>query len=331
MAPRDGPGRRRVRSCDRYVSVRSTRATADVVVGQPAYTLRAKEGSAWAYLDGEAGPWAELCLFAQAETTTDPDETYAIDGPYVDGSANGGGSRLSWRLGSRLVRQATHDRRRLLGSRDPPRPRGRRGAARRDPVGWARRLAERPQRFVFSRRAFATVLPAAPGDPQRVVLPAEGVCRRDRIGWRRAWSTWLVLHAGAILVRGDTDADRRSDATARWPLARLRSRCSSGGTAIPGVRLPRRRRRIPFRPRLPGPDPSRRFVDSSRRYGSRLATIRMRSWPGMHTTSRAQAPCPPRATGAPIPAMRRRLGGVNRSSAAGAPSARQRPPIPGRS
>jgi hypothetical protein len=154
--------------------VRSTRSTADVVVGQPAYALRAKEGSAWAYLEGEAGPWAELCLFAQAETTTDPDETYAIDGPYVDGSANGGGSRLSWRLGStawsdkRLTIDADSSglaiRLDLVGD-----------GALRDVIllGGRGALPNGRSGSFFSRRAFATVLPAAPGDPQRVVLPAE--------------------------------------------------------------------------------------------------------------------------------------------------------------
>ena len=152
-----------------------TRTTTDVVVSQTAYTLRAREGAPWARLEGDAGPWAELCLVANADTTARPDETHAVDGPYVEGSTEPGGTaRLTWRL-----RSTAWADKRLTIDCDPS------GLGLRLDVagdgaltdvtlagGQAALPTGRSGSF-WSRRAFPTILPAAPGDPTRVVLGAE--------------------------------------------------------------------------------------------------------------------------------------------------------------
>ena len=147
----------------------------EMVVSQPEYTLRATEGSPWIRLDDGAGPWAELCVISSADMTGRPDETFAIDGPHVDGSLHpGDAARLTWRLSS----SAWADKRVVIEC-DPS------GLAVRLEVAGEGALADvtllggqgalpdgRSGPF-WSRRWFQTILPAAPGDPTRVVLGAE--------------------------------------------------------------------------------------------------------------------------------------------------------------
>ena len=153
----------------------TTRTTTEVVVSQPEYTLRATEGSPWIRLDGGEGPWAELCVISSADTTGRPDETFAIDGPHVDGSLHpGDAARLTWRLSSSVWADKL-----VLIECDPS------GLAVRLEVAGEGALADvtllggqgalpngRSGPF-WSRRWFQTILPAAPGDPTRVVLGAE--------------------------------------------------------------------------------------------------------------------------------------------------------------
>lgn len=152
-----------------------TRTTTDVVVYQTDYTLRVSEGTPWARLEDDAGPWADLCLIASADTTALPDETHAVDGPYVEGSTEpGGAARLTWRL-----RSTAWADKRLTIDCDPS------GLGLRLEVAGEGALTDvtlaggqaalptgRSGSF-WSRRAFPTILPAAPGDPTRVVLGAE--------------------------------------------------------------------------------------------------------------------------------------------------------------
>ena len=153
----------------------STRTTTDVVVSQAEYTLRATEGSPWIRLEDREGPWAELCVVSSADTTSRPDETYAIEGPDLEGSLEPGGSaRLTWRLSSSVWAD-----KRVAVECDPS------GVAVRLDVagegalvdvtllGGQGALSNGRSGSFWSRRAFTTILPAAPGDPTRVVLGAE--------------------------------------------------------------------------------------------------------------------------------------------------------------
>jgi hypothetical protein len=155
--------------------VELTRTTADVVVSHPDHTLRAREGSAWVLLEDEAGSWAELCVLAQVDTTVGLDETYRIDGPFVEGSPNGdGGSRLTWQL-----RSTAWSEKRLTIDSDTAGLSIRVAAvgdgALRDVtlLGGQGALPDGRSGSFFSRRSFPTLLPAAPGDPVRVVVSAD--------------------------------------------------------------------------------------------------------------------------------------------------------------
>ena len=153
----------------------STRTTADVVVSQTGYTLHATEGSPWIRLDDRDGPWAELCVVSSAETTGRPDETFAIDGPEVDGSLEpGGSSRLTWRLSSSVWAD-----KRVIVDCDPSGLGVRLDVAGEGPLsdvtllGGQGALSNGRSGAFWSRRSFETILPAAPGDPTRIVLGAE--------------------------------------------------------------------------------------------------------------------------------------------------------------
>lgn len=153
----------------------STPTTTDVVVSQAEYTLRATEGSPWIRLEDRDGLWAELCVISSADTTSRPDETYSIEGPTVEGSTEAGEpARLAWRLSSSVW----PDKRVTIDAE----PSGL--AVRLDVAGEGAlsdvtllggqgALANGRSGSFWSRRAFSTILPAAPGDPTRVVLEAE--------------------------------------------------------------------------------------------------------------------------------------------------------------
>ena len=153
----------------------STPPTTDVVVSQADYTLRATDGSPWISLEDRDGPGAELCVVSSADTTGGPDETYAIAGPHVEGSVEPGGSaRLTWSLSSSVWAD-----KRVMIDCEPSglavhlEVAGEGALSDVTLLGGQGALSNGRSGSFWSRRAFTTVLPGAPGDPTRVVLGAE--------------------------------------------------------------------------------------------------------------------------------------------------------------
>src|SRR5688572_25948947 len=152
--------------------VELTRTNSGLVVSHPAYELRVTDDSAWARLVDDQGPWADLCLIANADTASLPDETSAIAGPEIDASRDR--VLLSWRL-----RSSAWSNKRLtiecdaagLGIRHELRGDG--ALTRVTYLGGQAALPDGPSGSFWSARAFRTVLPAAPSDPTHVVIPAE--------------------------------------------------------------------------------------------------------------------------------------------------------------
>lgn len=148
--------------------------TTDVVVTQPDYTLRATAGSPWIHLEDRDGPWAEMCVVSSADTTSRPDETFSIEGPVVDGSLRPSErARLAWRLSSSIwadKRVTIHCEPSGLTIRLEVDGEG--DLSDVTLLGGQGALANGRSGSFWSRRAFTAILPAAPGDPTRVVLGA---------------------------------------------------------------------------------------------------------------------------------------------------------------
>jgi hypothetical protein len=152
--------------------VELTRTTSGLVVSHRTYHLRVTADSVWARLEDEDGPWADLCLLANADSAGRPDETYAIAGPDIEESHDR--VRLSWRLTS-----SAWSTKRLTVDCDEA-ALGFRLELHGDStlmdvtlLGGQAALPDGRTGSFWSRRAFPTLLPAAPSDPTRVVIPAE--------------------------------------------------------------------------------------------------------------------------------------------------------------
>ncbi len=152
--------------------VELTRTTSGLVVSYPTYVLRVIDGSAWADLGDGEGPWAGLCLVANADTRSVPDETYAVDGPAIAESADRVG--LTWDL-----RSSAWSAKRLTMECDQTglgihlEVGGEGALVNVTYLGGQAALPDGRSGAFWSRRAFSTVFPAAPSDPTRVVMPAE--------------------------------------------------------------------------------------------------------------------------------------------------------------
>lgn len=142
------------------------------------YRLSGTTDGPTAILADRAGKtWAELRLLASVDTVAGVDETFAVEGPDSRPGADGAHTQLVWTLASsiwtekRLVLDLASD---TIAIRVEV---GR--AARSSPTGLTdvtllggRVVEPRATGFVMSGAWFASLVPAAPADPRRIVQPA---------------------------------------------------------------------------------------------------------------------------------------------------------------
>jgi len=120
--------------------------------------------------DLDGGRWAELRWLAAADTLDGDDETFGVVGPDVDEADRG--VRLSWRLAGsrwaakRLVVTATPGTLALHVELEGA------GTLTTVSILGGRVVAPRGSGPLMSGAWFRSIVPAAPGDPSRIVLPA---------------------------------------------------------------------------------------------------------------------------------------------------------------